>query len=345
MSFERFAKLTLVSIFLIIVAGAVVRMTGSGMGCPDWPKCFGLVIPPTSIDQIEWDSGKTFSEGQMIIFEEQLWSANTNFVSADSYNQNNWTLYTKHDYASFNPAHTWTEYVNRLIGAVSGGFTFIMLFMSFRYWKTHRNIVSLSALVVFLMGFQGWLGATVVYSVLQPVQITIHMLMALLIVALMVYLISELPSEKKMETLRYDPVIRKLLVAALVLSIIQIALGTQVRQLIDEISSSFDYGQRELWLGLVGNTFKVHRSFAIVLVVVNGLLFIRNYKFSLGYTLPKYILGVILVEVFSGVVLSYMDMMALMQPIHMVAACVLFVLQIALFFQIKKQRSQVSLDS
>jgi heme a synthase len=339
MSFERFAKLTLVSIFLIIVAGAVVRMTGSGMGCPDWPKCFGLVIPPTSIDQIEWDSGKNFSEGQMIIFEEQLWSAKNDFVSGDAYSQNNWTLYTRHDYASFNPAHTWTEYVNRLIGALSGLFTFIMLLMSFRYWKTKRKIVSLSAIVVFLMGFQGWLGATVVYSVLQPVQITIHMLMALLIVALMVYLISELPSEKKMETLRCDLVLRKLLVAALVLSIVQIALGTQVRQLIDEISSSLDYGQRDLWLGLVGDTFIIHRSFAIILVLVNGLLSIRNYKFKLGFTLPKYIIGVIFVEVLSGIVLSYKDMMALMQPIHMVAASVLFVLQIAFYFQLKKLQS------
>jgi heme a synthase len=339
MSFERFAKLTLVSIFLIIVAGAVVRMTGSGMGCPDWPKCFGLVIPPTSIDQIEWDARKNFSEGQMIIFEEHLWTAKNDFVSGDVYSRNNWTLYTRHDYASFNPAHTWTEYVNRLIGALSGLFTFIMLLMSFRYWKTKRKIVSLSAIVVFLMGFQGWLGATVVYSVLQPVQITIHMLMALLIVALMVYLISELPSEKKMETLRCDLVLRNLLVAALVLSIVQIALGTQVRQLIDEISSSLDYGQRDLWLGFVGDTFKIHRSFAIILVLVNGLLFIRNYKFKLGFTLPKYIIGVIFVEVLSGIVLSYMDMMALMQPIHMVAASVLFVLQIAFYFQLKKLQS------
>jgi cytochrome c oxidase assembly protein subunit 15 len=339
MSFERFAKLTLVSIFLIIVAGAVVRMTGSGMGCPDWPKCFGLVIPPTSIDQIEWDAGKTFVEGQMIIFEEQLWSANIDFVSKDIYNKDNWTLYAKHDYASFNPAHTWTEYVNRLIGAVSGVFTFIMLLMSFRFWQSKRKIIYLSALVVFLMGFQGWLGATVVYSVLQPVQITIHMLMALLIVALMIYLISELPEKKQGKLLLYDDRLRNMLSVALSLTIAQIVLGTQVRQLIDEISSNFDYGQRELWLDLVGNTFKIHRSFAIILVAVNGLLFIRSYKFKLGYTLPKYILGVIFIEVLSGVVLSYMDMMAFMQPIHMVAASVLFVLQIAMYFQMKKLKT------
>ena len=339
MSFERFAKLTLISIFLIIVAGAVVRMTGSGMGCPDWPKCFGLVIPPTSVDQIEWDAGKAFSEGQMIIYEEQLWSAINDFVSDEVYNQQNWTLYTKHDYARFNPVHTWTEYVNRLVGAVSGVLTFIMLMMSFRYWKTKRKIVSLSGLVVFLMGFQGWLGATVVYSVLQPVQITIHMLMALLIVALMVYLISELPESNKSKVFVYDVRLKRLLGVVIVLSLIQIALGTQVRQLIDEISSSFDYGQRELWLGLVGNTFKIHRSFAIILVVVNGLLFIRNYKFKLGFILPKYILAVIVVEVLSGVVLSYMDMMALMQPVHMVAATVLFVLQIAMYFQMNKLKT------
>jgi cytochrome c oxidase assembly protein subunit 15 len=339
MSFKSFAKLTLISIFLIIVAGSVVRMTGSGMGCPDWPKCFGLVIPPTSVDQIQWEAGKSFFEGQMIIYEEQLWSAKSDFVSAEKYNSSNWILYSKHDYAKFNPAHTWTEYINRLIGAISGVLTFIMLVMSFRYWKTKRKIVSLSALVVFLMGFQGWLGATVVYSVLQPVQITIHMLMALLIVALMVYLISELPESSTKNTLVFDKSLNRVLMIAIGLSLVQIALGTQVRQLIDEISSGLDYGQRELWISLAGNTFKVHRSFAIVLVLINGLLFFRNYKLNLGFQLVNAVFAVVILEVLSGIVLAYLDMMALMQPIHLVAASVLFVLQIALYFQLKKLKT------
>ena len=339
MTFKSFAQVTLISIFLIIIAGAIVRMTGSGMGCPDWPKCFGLIIPPTSVDQIEWEQGKSFVQGQMIIYLEQLWSANIDFVSTEMYNSSNWTLYTKHDYAEFNPANTWTEYVNRLVGAISGIFTFVMLLMSFRYWKSKRKIVYLSALVVLLMGFQGWLGAVVVFSVLQPVQITIHMLMALLIVALMVYLITELPEVGNKTKQPYDHKLGIMVVVALLLTVAQIVFGTQVRQLVDEVSKSLDFGQRELWLSLVGNTFKFHRSMAIVLVIVNGLLFLRNYKFKLGFMLPKYILVVIFVEVFSGIILTYMDMMALMQPVHMVAASVLFVLQITFYFQLKKLKT------
>ncbi len=141
MSFKSFSKITIVSIFLIIVAGSLVRMTGSGMGCPDWPKCFGYLIPPTSIDQLEWGKEKEFFEGQMIIYNEQLWSANQNFISSEVYNKENWVLYTKHDYAVFNPFHTWMEYINRLIGAISGLLTLIMFIMSFRYRNTKRIII------------------------------------------------------------------------------------------------------------------------------------------------------------------------------------------------------------
>ena len=339
MSFKSFSKITIVSIFLIIVAGSLVRMTGSGMGCPDWPKCFGYLIPPTSIDQIEWGNGKTFFKGQMIIFDEQLRSANHNFISSEVFNKDNWTLYTKHDYAIFNPFHTWMEYINRLIGAISGLLTFIMFIMSFRYWKTKRKIVLLSGMTVFFMVFQAWLGATVVFSVLQPIKITIHMLMALVILALMVYLISKVPDPYEEKNIIFDKRLYQFLKIAIVLSLIQITLGTQVRQLIDEIASSLYHMQRNLWVNLVGTTFKVHRSFAISLVIINVVLFFRNYKLKYRYQLVNYIVVIVFLEVLSGIILTYFDMLALMQPIHLIAASLLFLIQIALYFKLQKAKS------
>ena len=133
-TFIRWAKISLVLIYLVIIAGATVRMTGSGMGCPDWPKCFGYYIPPTQVEELLWKPNHEYNKGQVIIKNNSLWVANNSFTTKDVYNPSDWKEYTKHDYAEFNPYHTWVEYINRLCGALAGLSCLVLFVLSFKYW-------------------------------------------------------------------------------------------------------------------------------------------------------------------------------------------------------------------
>ena len=99
------AKAALVLVYLVIIAGALVRMTGSGMGCPDWPTCFGYYIPPTEEKELLYTTGKEYSKGQVIIKGETLLVAKDHFVAPKNFESSHWEKYTKHDYAIFNPFH------------------------------------------------------------------------------------------------------------------------------------------------------------------------------------------------------------------------------------------------
>ncbi len=330
--FTFFARTSLILVYLVIVAGALVRMTGSGMGCPDWPKCFGYYIPPTDIKELTWAPHRAFEDGQVIIHDEKLLVAEGDFTTGATFDAANWRPYTKHDYAIFNAAHTWTEYLNRLVGALAGLAVLLMAVFSFKTGK--RRIILLSWLTVGMMFFQAWLGARVVYSVLNPVKITLHMLVALLIVAVILYVI-HLAKDIATTRFRYDRSFRVALWIGLVLSILQIALGTQVRQAVDAQGT-------EDFLTDSGLLFYIHRSFSILVLLVNGLLLYRNRLLQLGHSKVRWIVALILLEIVTGIAMYYFDFPFSSQTFHVVAAALLFGLQFFLLLESGRNTKETS---
>ncbi|MGZ3891290.1 MAG: COX15/CtaA family protein, partial [Mucilaginibacter sp.] len=180
--FQKINLITIILLFILILAGGVVRSTGSGMGCPDWPKCFGCVVPPTNVSQLPKDYKQKY-------VAERL-AKNQKFAKTlDVFGFSDLAMRLRLDRAimvpeEFNAAKTWTEYVNRLIGAITGLFLFACAIFSLTYWSKSKSIVFLCVLNLILVGFQGWLGSIVVSSNLVAWIVTVHMLLALAILAI-----------------------------------------------------------------------------------------------------------------------------------------------------------------
>lgn len=335
-AYVRFARLSLILVYLVILAGAVVRMTGSGMGCPDWPKCFGYYIPPTEEAELIYAPGRAYRKGQVIIHSESLLLAKADFTAGADFNPADWTPYTRHDYAVFNAAHTWTEYINRLMGALSGLAVLAMAVCSLAWWRERKSRVLAAWLAVLGIGFQAWLGATVVYSVLAPVRITLHMVMALLIVALLAWIVFE--NARPDPNHKADRPTYRIWSVTVVLSLMQIALGTQVRQFVDRQAEALGELSRDLWLDAPTALFYAHRSFSIVLVLLHLWVANRVYRYGLGYRKMTAALASIFLILASGVAMNYWGFPWGSQPVHLVMASLLFGLQWYLLLEMHRAR-------
>lgn len=315
--FIRLGWATLVVIFLVIIAGSVVRATGSGMGCPDWPKCFGHIIPPTQEDQVVFKPNTSYNKDQMIVDGNRLLQANDSFTSKTRLNEQDWTVYEKHDYAIFNPTHTWIEYINRLLGALSGFFLLAFWFWSIllalrKQLPVWIPFAGLFALI--LLGFQAWLGKTVVDSNLEGSKITAHLFGALALVAVMQLIIRFSYAQFSFSI---SAISKRIAWIAFFVFAIQLALGTEFRVLVDEWTADVP----ALFLE---PTFKLHRSFAWVVLLISLWLFYSVWKTNRWKPVFTMLFTLLLAEIILGIILSTFDLPAVAQPLHLLVASLLF---------------------
>jgi cytochrome c oxidase assembly protein subunit 15 len=311
--FYTIVFVTVITIYLVIIAGSIVRSTGSGMGCPDWPKCFETYIPPTDVSQLPVDYKTRYS--------------------------------VKGHPAEFNVYKTWTEYGNRLIGAISGLVVIFQCIYSSRFLKSKPKFFWFSFLLVILMGFQGVLGAKVVYSLLAPLLITLHMLFALVILGILIWLLTAVKieinrhaSSSMNETLEMLPKLySQIMWVFIVLTAIQIFLGTEVREEIDILSFALNYQEKNTWIERIGTIFLIHRSYSILLTLATGFFTFKIYQkrhlHPIAYNYAKAICLVIVLEIIAGVILAYCALPAWVQPIHLLLATILLGLQMGFVFR------------
>jgi len=332
-------NIAIISVYLIFLAGSVVRMTGSGMGCPDWPKCFGYYVPPTSIDQLIWEPNKEFNEGAIIIYEEELHIAKENIVTSTEFSSVNWELYTKHPYAEFNVYHTYTEYVNRLSSVLSG-FVFLVLLWKVTFNKKKKKGVAPLVYMAFAgMLFEAWLGKIVVDSFLTPYIITFHMIGGLLIIGFLLRAKFLLKPENNSFRLVYNKTFHWLLFTLLLLTIFQVLIGTQVRQFVDEQVKQFGFEHKEFRLLNPSFKFYFHRSFTIVIVLISSFLFWLNKKYNLGYTQINALIFLLISEAFTGILMYYVNFPFGTQAVHLLSGALLFGVLLYSFFISKNARN------
>ena len=329
----RLSIYSLFFIYFLIFLGSFVRSTGSGMGCPDWPRCFGFWIPPINKSQLP----NNYYE----IFYNKRIKKNKNIVNVlEKLNVPLLLLLSKKikneykvkEYFSFNLFKTWIEYFNRIVGVITGFLIFFIFFFSIFLIKKNKNIFFFFFFFFFLTILQGLIGSLVVSTHLLLWVITLHMFISLLIIVSLIYLIY-LVKKKNIylySLYSYDFKYKKVLVLFFLfcffLLIFQILLGSYTRESIDLISIYLYSINKKIWVNQLGFYFEIHRFFSFFILFIYLFLFYYFFIFSNStfYKFFKLTLLFILLVIFLGFILSYVNFSFLFQSFHFLLASLIF---------------------
>jgi len=195
--YNFFQKLNWVLVFMtfdLIVFGAFTRLTDSGLGCPDWPGCYGTSNPWHAI-------------GEITLAEAAMPTGPVTVIKA------------------------WIEMIHRYLAMTVGALILIQVGLAWSKIKSLGKKPLLASLgLLLLVCIQGAFGAWTVTLKLQPIIVSIHLMLALILLAcLTAYAQEEWEDQlSSVRQLQVRPLSAKLLLLASVTLAMQIFLGAWV---------------------------------------------------------------------------------------------------------------------
>ncbi|MEP1094640.1 MAG: COX15/CtaA family protein [Cyclobacteriaceae bacterium] len=325
--FFKINNITLGSVLVLILVGSIVRSMGAGMGCPDWPKCFGSYVPPTSSEQLPSNYLEVFKAERLDkntrlskLFNSLGYEALAEKISNDP------TVLQEQE---FNVTKAWIEYVNRLVGVLIGFLVFLNMIFAFSIRK--RWVTVVGVLIFILTGFQGWVGSLVVSTNLLKGFITFHMLLALLIVALLIWMQVRARGTEKVQN-------KNLFIVTLSLFVLftpQVILGTEVRHIIDGLL--IGEPDRTNWFDSLTGIFLFHRSYSWIIAIgaVAVFFLVKKSNVSQLRSAAKLLLSLVVSTALAGIIMTNFSFPFWSQPLHLLFATGIFSVLFYLILRLK----------
>lgn len=293
--FRMIANITVGAVVVLILIGSLVRMTGSGMGCPDWPKCFGQWIPPTDVSELPEDYQSIFAVAGKEI-------------------------------AEFEAFKTWVEYLNRLFGVLVGVLGLATVVSGSFIRRDHGAAFLWSLIGLMLTLFAAGLGAYVVKTDLQAGMITLHMLVALGVLTAFLTAATKTRRRDDVDLWGVPVESKDLWIGGLVIAcmLVQIVLGTQVREQVDILLKA-GVGRESLISNLTG-AYSIHKfsHYAVAAVLLWWIRHVWSKGRGKARGAMLAVIAFLLSEIALGLGMHHFEVPAALQPLHLLFATLLF---------------------
>jgi len=318
--YKTFAGLSVIGVFGLFVLGGLVRSTGSGMGCPDWPLCYGKYAPPLSEGELPENYQEVFNQQRLVKVDNLVQLLNTlgmerqaELILASPYLRNG---------HKFSVVKAYIEYINRLWGVLVGIFVLIMLFFALIKRK-ELGVKLFWPIFGFLMVLiNGWIGSKVVDSNLLGGLVTFHFFFAM--VALLALIWSH-PYRITFEDAQKPKIWLSL---GLSISLfIQMLVGTWVRELVDfQHANGFVFDLHAY--KILGHSFSFHR---LGFLVSLSLSFLQYRAMGYSRSISFYIMVLIVFQAVNGSLNLFFDFPGFWQASHIFFAALVLSLQLYFF--------------